>query len=144
MSSGKKKSPGWRDEFKRRTPAQYRAMRAVVDAAAARRDCNRLGVWHACPRRRCRRAECCGGEPLECRKRSRAASAQQRKAAPSVFDPAAERAARERAAAPVMSAAEAAAAIAASIAAMPPEPLDREELEAVYYQGRIEYRPRRQ
>src|SRR5580700_6671975 len=99
MSSGKKKSPGWRDEFKRRTPAQYRAMRAVVDAAAARRDCNRLGVWHACPRRRCRRAECCGGEPLECRKRSRAAIAQQRNAAPSVFDPAAERAARERAAA---------------------------------------------
>jgi len=142
MSSGKKKSPGWRDVFKRRTPAQYNAMRAVADAATARRDCNRLGLWHACPQRRCRRAEFCGGEPLECRARSRAAIAQHRTAAPPAFDPAAERAARERAAAPVISAAEAAAAIAASIAAMPPEPLPGEELEAVYCEGGLKYLPR--
>jgi hypothetical protein len=142
MNSGKQKSPGWRDAFKRRTPAQFRAKRAVADAATARRDCDRLGLWRACPRLRCRRAECCGGEPLECRERSRAAVAQHRHAAPPAFDPAAERAARERAAAPVMSAAEAAAAIAASIAAEPPEPLPGEELEPVFCEGGLKYLPR--
>ena len=149
MSSGKKKSPGWRDVFKRRTPAQHNAMRAAADAATARRDCNRLALWRLCPVRQCRRVRGCGGEPLQCQTRSRPASAQHRGAAPRAFDPAAERAeraeraARERAAAPVMSAAEAAAAIAASIAAMPPEPLAREELEAVYCQGGIKYLPRK-
>jgi hypothetical protein len=44
MNSGKTKSSGWRDVFKRRTPAQFRAMHAAVAEATARRDCNRLGV----------------------------------------------------------------------------------------------------
>jgi hypothetical protein len=143
MNGGKKKSSGWRDVFKRRTPAQYRAMRAVADAATARRHCNRRGVWHACPQRRCRRAECCSGEPVQCQARSRPAIAQQRNATPPAAKVAAETAAPQREAAPVMSAAEAAAAIKASIAGLPPDPSAGEEMETWYCDGRIEHRPRK-
>jgi len=143
MSIGKKKSSGWREVFKRRTPVQFRAMRAAAAEATARRDCNRLGVWHSCPRRRCRRAECCGGEPLDCQKLRKAAGAQPGSAAPPAAKAAAQAAPPQQAAAPVMSAAEAAAAIKASIAGLPPDPSAGEELEAWYCNGRIEYRPRK-
>jgi hypothetical protein len=143
MSSGKKKSPAWRPWDKRRTPAQFRAKRAAADAVTARRDSNRRGVWHSCPRRRCRRVECCGGEPVRCQERSRSAIAQQRKAAPPAANVAAATAPPQRPAAPVMSAREAAAAIKASIAAMPPEPHAGEELEKWFGEGGIQYRPRK-
>jgi hypothetical protein len=143
MNSGRKKSSGWRPWDKRRTPAQYRAMRAAAAEVTARRDCNRLGLWHSCSRRRCRRGEYCGGEPLECQTRSKPPTVQHRGTSPPAAGVAAETAAPVRAAAPVMSAREAAAAIKASIAAMPPEPQAGEELEAWYCDGRIEYRPRK-
>ncbi|MGA8613511.1 MAG: hypothetical protein WB760_17945 [Xanthobacteraceae bacterium] len=141
MSSGKKKSSGWRPMFKRETPAEYRAKRAAERAVTARRDCDRLGRWRSCPLRQCRRAGGCGGEPLQCQTRSRPATAQHRNAAPRPSNTA-ETVAPDRTAAPVMSAAEAAAAIKASIAAMPPEPFAREELEVVYRDGGIHYAPR--
>jgi hypothetical protein len=99
MNSRKKKSPGWRDVFKRRTPEQYRAMRATAAAATAQRDCNRRGVWHACPQRRCRRAECCSGEPAQCQARGRPAVAQQRNITPPAAKVAAETATPQRGAA---------------------------------------------
>jgi hypothetical protein len=137
MSIGKKKSPGWRSWDKRRTPAQFRAKRAAVDAATARWDSNHLGEWRACPRRRCRRAECCGGEPLQCRERREAAIAQRRKAAPPAATVAAATAPPPRPAAPVMSVAEAAAAIKASIAAEPRDAFNRDDLEALKRAGLI-------
>ena len=144
MNSRKKKSSGWRDVFKRRTPERYRAMRAVTDAATARRDCNRRRLWRSCPMRQCQRVACCSGEAVQCQARSRPAIAQQRNATPPAANVAAQPAAPQRAAAPVMSAAEAAAAAAikASIAGLPPDPSAGEEMETWYCDGRIEHRPR--
>jgi len=142
MISGKKKSPGSRRWDKRRTPARLRAKQAAADAARARRDSNRLGAWHACPRRRCRRAESCGGEPLQCRARREAAIARHRKATPPAATVAAATAPPPPPpppwpAAPVMSAAEAAAAIKASIAAESRRAFNRNDLEALRRAGLI-------
>ena len=143
MLSGKKKSSGWRAWDKRRTPAQRRAKRAAADAATARHDCNGRALWCSCPLRQCRRVRCCGGEPTRCQRRSRPPIAPRPNAAPQASSAVTATAALPRPAAPVLSAAEAAAAIKASIAAMPPEPFGREELEVVYRDGGIYYLPRK-
>jgi hypothetical protein len=143
MNSGKKKSPSWRPWDKRRTPAQFRAKRAVVQEATARRDCDRRRFWRSCPVLQCQRVARCGGEPARCQERSRPAIAQHRDAAPRAANVAAQTAAPQRPAAPVMSAAEAAAAIKASIAGLPPDPSAGDEMETWYCDGRIEYRPRK-
>jgi hypothetical protein len=142
MSSGKKKSPGWRSWDKRRTPAQFRAKQAAANAASARRDCNRRRLWRSCPVRQCQRVARCGGEPLQCQERSSQPAIVQQTAA-RVANVAAETAPPPRPAAPVMSVAEAAAAIKASIAGLPHDPSDGEELVAWYCNGRVEYRPRK-
>jgi hypothetical protein len=139
MNRGKKKSSSWRPVFKRDTPEEYRAKHAKAAAVTARRGCNRLGLWHACPRRLCRRAECCGGEPLQCQARSRPVIAPHRNSAPQVANMAP---ASPPPAVPVMSAAEAAAAIKASIAGLPPDPSAGEELVAWCCEGGIQYLPR--
>ena len=146
MNSGKKKSSGWRDVFKRQTPEQFCAMRAAAAEATARRDCNRRRFWRSCPLRQCQRVARCGGEPLECQERRKTTIAQPRNAtlpaAKAAAQTAAQAAPSQQAAAPATSAVEAAAAIKASIAPPLPDPSTGEELVAWYCNGRIEYRPR--
>jgi hypothetical protein len=133
MQNGKKKSSGWRPPDKRRTPAEHQARYFARQAATAQHDSDRIGRWRACPVRHCRRVGRCDSEELQCQRRPRTATAH-RNAAPKASNAAA---APQRPAMPVMSAAEAAAAIKASIAAMPPDPFNRDDLEALIRDGRV-------
>jgi hypothetical protein len=137
MNNGKKKSSGWRPSGKRRTPAEHQARYFARQGAAAQHESERLGRWRSCPARRCRRLGRCDSEELQCERRSRPAAAGPRSAAPNASDAARAAAAPERKTEPVISAAEAAAAIKASLAAEPPDPFNRDDLEALKRAGLI-------
>ena len=164
MRNTKKKSSGWRAPDERGTWQERHARRADAQVAKARRDCDELRLWRSCPARRCLRARGCTGQPRDCLDRHRlkqnsdAAPRPQptaRAAAETAQHPASIVARQTPGPAPtaaqapkrpayivgnhlpgpVPSASEAAAAIAASIAAMPPERLLGEEIDALIRGG---------
>jgi hypothetical protein len=136
MSNGKKqKSSGWQPHEKRFNPDKWKVRHIATSEAKVCARNDGLGRWRRCPVLRCRRAQCCAGDPFRCEHPARPKAAAKPNAnqpssierAPWAAQPAASEQPRF-----AISAKDAAAAIAASIANDPqPEMLLDDELEAM-------------
>jgi hypothetical protein len=143
MKTGKTKSSGWRPADKRQRRQEQRAREAVAqDADAqdadAQGECDRLRLWRACPRHRCRRVRRCMGEPRQCVAKRGPPPQQQGETFPPHSD---EKNTGEASFNPTLPPSEAAAAIAAAIA---DDPCSNpgEEFEAIVRDGAVHYRRR--
>ena len=67
MSNGKKqKSSGWQPHEKRYNHEKWKTRHiATTEAQACARN-DGIGRWRRCPVLRCRRAQCCAGDPFRC------------------------------------------------------------------------------
>ena len=68
MTTGKKKSAGWRPSDKRRPWKQTRERMLTAQDARFAADSDRQGLWRSCPAALCKRKRRCAVDPYRCTK----------------------------------------------------------------------------